>query len=327
MTNRENALEIIHFGKPERIVEEAPEHVLAYLGCDHESFDGTDDNCPAGTRWRDIWGTGWHKEKAEYMGLPEICPLDEPEKLAFYKWPNPTDERICGRIYEQREKYDPADDVFLTAYHRDTLWEKAYMLVGMENMMTYFYTEPEYAREILGRIMDFQLGMAKVYLKNGVEVVRFSDDLGTQNSLLMSKDMITEFLVPEYRRLFEVYKKKNVIIEFHSCGCIGEIIEILINLGASVLNPIQANANNLAELRKKTDGRLCLRGGISTELIMAGDTAQIEADVKKKIALLGKNGGYFCCPDQRMPWKQKSHNAFTAALREWGAYPIRAALQ
>jgi hypothetical protein len=34
------------------------------------------------------------------------------------------------------------------------------MLVGMENIMMYFYTEPGFAREVLRRIMDFQLGIA-----------------------------------------------------------------------------------------------------------------------------------------------------------------------
>ena len=53
------------------------------------------------------------------------------------------------------------------------------MLVGMENMMEYFFTEPGYVREILHRIMDFQLAMARKYLSLGVEVVSLGDDLGT----------------------------------------------------------------------------------------------------------------------------------------------------
>ena len=52
------------------------------------------------------------------------------------------------------------------------------MLVGMENLMCYFYTEPEAVREVLHHIMDFQMGMAKHYLEAGVEMVGMSDDLG-----------------------------------------------------------------------------------------------------------------------------------------------------
>ncbi len=323
MTERENALEIIRFGKPEKIVWHIPEYNLTYLGCNHESFDGIGDNCAAGTKWRDIWGTLWHKEKDDYMGLPEEYPLDEPSKLKDYRWPNPKDERIIGQTYRQREKFVEGSDVFLNARHRDTLWEKAYMLVGMENMMVYFYTEPEYAKEVLGRIMDFQLEIAKMYVENGAEVARLGDDLGTQTSLLMSRDIIQEFLVPEYRRLISYYKQHGVIIEFHSCGCIESIVDIFMDLGVDVLNPLQASANNLAEIREKTDGKMCLRGGISTALIANGTPEEIEADVRDKIALLGKNAGYFCSPDQKIPWTDENYRAFTEALDRWGRYPLK----
>lgn len=323
MTEKENALEIIRFGKPEKIVWHIPEYNLTYLGCNHESFDGIGDNCPAGTHWKDIWGTVWHKEHDEFMGLPEICPLDEPEKLRGYRWPDPADERIVAQTYRQREKFDPKSDVFINGRHRDTLWEKAYMLVGMENMMVYFYTEPDFAKEILHNIMDFQLGIAKLYVENGVEVVRLGDDLGGQCSLLMSREIIQEFLVPEYRRLIQFYKERGVIVEFHSCGCVQDMLDIFMDMGVDVLNPIQASANDLARIRRETDGKLCLRGGISTGLIANGTPEQIEADVRDKIALLGRNAGYFCSPDQKIPWSDENYAVFTRALEKWGRYPLK----
>ena len=36
------------------------------------------------------------------------------------------------------EQFSDPENKFLTGHHRDTLWEKAYMLVGMENLMVYF---------------------------------------------------------------------------------------------------------------------------------------------------------------------------------------------
>ncbi|MGI5854985.1 MAG: hypothetical protein ACOX64_00845 [Candidatus Merdivicinus sp.] len=64
-------------------------------------------------------------------------------------------------------------------------------------MMEWFYTEPEKARDILHHIMDFQMGIAAHYLQCGIELAEFGDDLGTQNSLLLSPNIIREFLVPE----------------------------------------------------------------------------------------------------------------------------------
>ena len=42
------------------------------------------------------------------------------------------------------------------------------MLVGMEHMMEYFYDEPEFVREVLHRIMDFQLGVAHTISKQAL---------------------------------------------------------------------------------------------------------------------------------------------------------------
>lgn len=322
MTEKQNALEIIRFGNPEKIVWHIPEYNLTYLGCNHESFNGMDDTSPAGSQWLDIWGTGWHKIHEGVMGLPKIYPLDTPDKLKNYQWPNPRDSRIIQQVYDLRSRFKEGLDVYITGRHRDTLWEKAYMLVGMEDLFAYLYTEPEFVRIVFRKIMDFQLGIAETYLKCGAEVVRLGDDLGSQNGPLFSKDMIREFLVPEYKRLIDFYKQHGIIVEFHSCGCVENIVDIFMELGVDVLNPIQASANNLEKIRKMTDGKMCLRGGISTALIANGTQEEIRADVKEKIKLLGKYGGYFCSPDQKIPWSEENYTCFMEALEEFGKYPL-----
>jgi uroporphyrinogen decarboxylase len=298
-----------------------PCHLLSYHGCNHEGYEGGGHDCPVGTRWTDIWGTGWRKEQDDIMGFPWIHPLSEMESIKNYLWPDPMNEQIYNRIYEMKNAYVPADN-FLAGFHRDTLWERAHMLVGMENMMAYFHTEPEYAREILHRIMDFQLGIAKHYLEVGVEMVLFGDDLGTQHSLLIGKDLLYEFFVPEYKKLFDLYKKSGVIISFHSCGHIEPLLGVFMELGVDILNPIQANANDLLKMRAQTEYRMTLEGGISTVTLMNGPESKIESTVRDTIRMLGKNGGYFCAPDQYMPFPKENIAAMESAVKKYGVYPL-----
>lgn len=320
MTLKENARRIIRFDKPERVVSGMPCHDISYFGVNHESFaDGIGHARPVGSKWTDIWGTEWHKEKEDVMGFPKGNPLADTADLKNYRWPDPDDERICGAVGRKAAQFDKGDK-FLSGAHRDTLWEKSYMLVGMENMMTYFYTEPDYAREVLHRIMDFQLGMAKHYLKHGVEIVHMGDDLGTQKGPLLGPAIVNEFLVPEYRRLFDFYKKHKVIVGFHSCGNMDSVLETFIDLGVNVLNPVQATANDLPGLRKKAGKRIAFQGGVSTGLVMDGPIEAIRAEVKKQIGELGKEGGYFCAPDQGMPFPEAHKKAFDEAVAEFGRY-------
>lgn len=322
MTARDNALRILHFDHPARVTGGMPCYFISYFGCNHESFAGGGHDNPVGSHWTDIWGTVWYKEHADVMGFPRGNPLADPRTLARYRWPDPQDERICGQIYQQAAGYQRGDDQFLCASHRDTLWEKAYMLVGMENMMEYLYTEPEFAREVLHHIMDFQLGIAAHYLKLGVEIVSCGDDLGTQIAPLLNPRLVEEVFVPEYARLFNLYKQHGVLIEFHSCGNIEAFLEMFMRLGIDVLNPVQSTANNLARVREHTAGRLTLHGGVSSSLIMDGPPAAIEAEVRRCLHLLGRDGGYFCGPDQSMPFPQEHLDAVSRAIERYGSYPL-----
>jgi uroporphyrinogen decarboxylase len=319
---KENALRIIHFDQPERVVSGCPTHAVAYRGANHEGYTGGGHHLPVGSRWMDIWGTGWHREHAGVMGFPREHPLaDLPRALRNYSWPDPDDERICGWIYEQSAGWE-RNETFMQGSHRDTLWEKSYMLVGMQDLMCFFYTEPDAVRELLHRIMDFQLGIARHYLAVGVEMVGMGDDLGTQKGLLLSPAIVHEFLVPEYRRLFDVYKRQGILVNFHSCGHITPILEAFMDLGVDVLNPVQASANDLDELRRRTQGRMALQGGVRSSTIVSGPLQAIRQEVAQRLWQLGRDGGYFCRPDQGMPWPEEHIRALYDAVDELGHYPL-----
>jgi uroporphyrinogen decarboxylase len=323
MDARENALRIIRFDHPDRVMVAPPVYEIRYQGANHEGFEGDlGDDHPVGTRWVDVWQTGWHKIQDGVMGLPEVNPLAEIGNLERYRWPGPDDERICTQIYRMAEAF-PGGDLLLAGSHRDTLWEKAYMLVGMEDLMVYFLSEPDFVREVLHRIMDFQLGIARHYIALGVEFARLGDDLGTQMGPLLGPRIVGEFLVPEYERLFRLYRERNVLIGFHSCGNVASVLESLMQLGVDVLNPVQATANDLAQVRAVTQGRMALQGGVSSATIMEGPIDRIVDETRERMWQLGREGGYFCGPDQGMPYPRPHIDALYQAVEQYGRYPLQ----
>ena len=136
------------------------------------------------------------------------------------------------------------------------------------------------------------------------------------------QDYVTRELEPEYRRLFDTYREKGVIVGFHSCGCIESVLETFMELGVDVLNPVQSTANDLAEVRRRTGGRMALQGGVSTATIMAGPVERIVAEVRRRMWQLGRDGGYFCGPDQGMPFPPAHIEAVRATIEEFGRYPL-----
>ncbi len=326
MTPKENALRILRFNQPAYAMAGLPSVGLAYRGCNGEGYDCPGhDVQPAGAHWIDIWGTARHKELPGVMGFPRGFPLADKPDPDRYAWPDPDDERICGPIYQRAERIDAAqrEAKFIGGSHRATLWEKAYAIASMETMMESFYLDPPWAREVLRRVMDFQLGIARHYLAVGIAVAGLGDDLGTQIAPLLGPAIVREFLVPEYRRLIGLYKQHGVIINFHSCGHIEEMLEIFMELGIDVLNPVQATANDLTRVRAVTQGKMALQGAIATDLVMKGPPEAIRLEVRRRLWQLGREGGYFPGPDQGMPFPPENTAALHAAVAEFGQYPLQ----
>lgn len=316
MTEKENFYELVKFQNPEWIPFYIPEYGLCYKGCHHDDFEGHGHHSPVGTSWKDIWGTVWHKDLDGVMGFPKEFPLEDLEMLDSFEFPDPDDPKYYSLIFELKKNYN--GDLVLSGSHRDTLWERSYMLVGMENMMVYMHTEPALVKRLFRRITDFQLKMAKHYVDAGCELIHFSDDHGMQNSLLLGEKLIKEFFIPEYERLFDFYKDKRVIKNFHSCGHIEPILDIFMDLGVDILNPVQGTSNDLEAVRKKTDGKMVLMGAINSGVLLEGTNDDIRALVKSRIELLGKNGGYICCPDQGMPYTKESIDVLIDAVQKYG---------
>jgi len=322
MTPKENALRIIRFDHPERVQMEPPTHEIGYLGSNHEGFQGGGHHLPVGSAWTDIWGTTWRKEHDGVMGFPRGNPLaDLVHGLASYRWPEPDDERLLAPLGAGVERWR-RDEAFLCGSHRDTLWEKSYMLVGMEELLCLLLTEREAVRELFHRVMDFQLGIARHYLAAGVEMVAMSDDLGTQGRLLLSRETIESLLVPEYRRLFALYKANGVLVKFHSCGHVEPILDLFMDLGVDILNPVQASANDLGAVRERTAGRMALWGGVPSALLVNGPPSAIREEARRLMRELGRDGGYFCSPDQGMPWPKEHFEALRDTVEHEGWYPL-----
>ena len=69
---------------------------------------------------------------------------------------------------------------------------------------------------------------------------------------------------------------------------------------------------------------MALQGGLSSGLLVDGPPEAIRAEVKRLLGLLGREGGYFCSPDQGMPWPEEHYSAYVEALAEFGNYPMQA---
>jgi uroporphyrinogen decarboxylase len=82
---------------------------------------------------------------------------------------------------------------------------------------------------------------------------------------------------------------------FHSCGSVYYFIPHFIDIGIDALNPVQVTAAKMEPERLKGDfgGKIAFWGGINTQRILPfGTPAEVTAETRRIISILGKGGGY-----------------------------------
>ena len=159
---------------------------------------------------------------------------------------------------------------------------------GMETALMNMLAEPEMFRAVIDRITEFYLEANEIFYKataGKLHAVLIGNDLGSQQSLMLSPELIREFVLPGTRRFIEQAKKYGLKVFHHSCGAIIDIIPDLIDAGVDVIHPIQALAANMSaeNLKEKFDGKISFCGGVDAQNLLVNGSSE---DVKKDVLRL-----------------------------------------
>ena len=227
--------------------------------------------------------------------------MSSVDEVEAYKWPSPDDfydvYDIGGQV-EAYKDYAIHANVWAGIFH-NYIW-----MCGFENSLVLLHTQPEVAHAILSHITDFWIGYTKKVLEIGkgrIDMVDSYNDFGTQIDLIMSPDMLREFILPELKRFYDMVKGYSSKGYLHSCGSIVSIIPELVKTGVDILDPIQVSASGMSpeNLKSKFGNIITFHGGIDTQYVLpGGSTADVRNEVNRVIDILGNGGGYILAGSQ-----------------------------
>ena len=155
-------------------------------------------------------------------------------------------------------------------------------------------------RALLTKIADLCKTLMEHFLREigeDIDMIKIGDDLGMQNSFLMSPKMYREIVKPFHADYISFIKSRtNAKLFFHTDGDVFPLIPDFIEMGVDVLNPIQTSAGKMSDLEglKKQFGKnLVFCGAIDTHRVLPfGTPDEVRAEVRRVIDLLGRDGGY-----------------------------------
>lgn len=274
---------------------------------------------PDGT-WYDIWGVHYRKVDHEFGSYQEFAsfPLSEAtsiEELAAHPWPSP-DWWDFSAIPNIIQTLDPQHHLYWR-FRIGSVFEIAWALRGMQEFLIDLASQPEFPKYIMQRLSEVYLENTKRVLEiagDHVDMVYFYDDVATQNSLMISKTMWREFVRPHHAALVDLAHAYGKKVMYHCDGAVYPLIPDLIELGIDVLNPIQPDAKGMDSARLKSEfgDRLCFHGGVDIiKTLPRGTKAEVIAEVRERVNVLGKEGGYILCSSHHIQPDTPLENVLT----------------
>lgn len=240
----------------------------------------------------DAWGALWDRTLDRDIGNVANKVLPEPT-LRGYAPPDPLDPRIYAPIAGAFAAHPDCFRVFRMSM---TLWERAWILRGMEDLMVDLYENPGFVGELLDAIVEYDMAQLDEIAKYDFDAVFFMDDWGMQTGLQIGAPLWREFIGPRMEKLIRHARRRGLFTLLHSCGKVQELFDDLAGYGLNCFNPFQPEVMDVLGLMRRYRGRLSFYGGLSTQQTLPYGTPD---EVRREAAALieqGRGGGYVFAP-------------------------------
>jgi uroporphyrinogen-III decarboxylase len=235
---------------------------------------------------------------------------------------NPNENYSRSKWQSYVERLSPY--VFPMAWLTLSMNESLFEGMTMGRLGHYIRKRPTFIHELMEEYCRTNLELAKRFIEAGVEVIFYSDDLGQKDRGILSLPQFREFVLPYYRRLYQLCKNHGVFVVQHTCGFIEEYVPDLIDAGLSCMQSLEPAAGvDLGRLKAQYGTKLAFMGGIDSSRVLSfGTPAAVEQEVKRCIDAAATHGGYFVGPSHTLldvPWENVC--AMRAAIEKYRSYP------
>jgi uroporphyrinogen decarboxylase len=243
-------------------------------------------------QWTDEWGTRWGHAYGGVGATPVDHPIKDWSQLDDYLANRVPDAHAPGRLSDAKRVVDMhRESKYCVGLIQLTLFERMHALRGMEPLFMDFYTNEREVNRLGEVLTNYMVQLIGYWARLGVDALLFTDDWGTQQSMMIGVDMWLRFFEKPYRRIFGEVHKHGMDVIFHSCGNVTDIVPHLIDVGVDVVDPVQPGAMNPQVVARRFGGKVGFSGGIDDQLLAVYTPQRLRDEVRRTIDTLGKPFG------------------------------------
>ena len=263
---------------------------------------------------QNMWGERWEKTSTVY-GLEwehtrgVLFDARTVSDLAAFPWPT-CDQVDYSHVAEEVRRCEGCA-IF---YGNADFFERPGLVRGLENILVDVMLNQDMVDFLQERFLsffieDFHRTMEAAGGK--IDVFWALTDLGTQERLLMGRDVMQKYIFAPLTKMAEVVHREGVKLMFHSCGAVRVVIPELIACGVDILNPLQPAAKGMepAGLKRDFGKDMAFHGGIDIQYLLPQKTPEVVAAEAARVAhILCDQGGYILSPSHNIQLDTSTDN-------------------
>lgn len=275
--------------------------------------------------YTDAWGCVWKTCYTGMAGTVVHHPLADWRTFEGFSPPDP--ELSDGKyplewlLIENNAREARKSGQFLTFWlpHGHTLL-RLMDLRGFENLMIDLMDQHPDLPRLLKMVGGFNLALVRRYLDLLPDMIGLPEDLGMQQSSLISPTLFRNYIKPIYCDLMKPILDRNVLIHQHCDGYILDLVDDLIDCGCHIIN-LQDLVNGIENIKKSLKGRVAIDLDIDRQKVtVTGNARNIDDLIREAVEKLGSPaGGLSLCYSPWPPTPIENIRAVFDAMEKYSA--------
>ena len=184
--------------------------------------------------------------------------------------------RRCGDRYSVHGEVRAPLDHFLS-------------LLGMEDGLIALLTEPEKTQRLLDTCTKWSVALAVAQTRRGAHAIKISSPFA--GSGFLSPEMYEQYIIPCESQIAEAVKKEGGFTYTHTCGAIGDRLELIMQCGVSgieCLDPPPLGNVDLADAVERCNGKIFIKGNMDpVNTLLRGKDEKVKHDVSEILETAG----------------------------------------
>lgn len=310
------------------------DRVLEALDVDvrHADCGFTDLGGPGAGGGSDAWGVRF-AQTGIYLGAVSF-PLSHanPADLDSYSWPDAANLMREDEFKQRARQLNEVSKYAVVGRAFDSYgpFERCCALRKTDQFLMDLAINEEFAQKLIEKVTSIHCRLLEGYLAAAgryFDIIELPGDDYAATAPIISPKMFDRYFAPAWRQIIGLIKSAapQAKILFHSDGNMTAFLSRLIDLGVDIFHCLEPLPGvDMLKIKETYGERLCFWGAVDIKTALQHDEATVEAEVRRRIQMLGKGGGYVLAPANHLQPDIPAQNVVTLfkAARQYGRYPL-----